>query len=585
MTPKPTLTEADIHRWTGETFFRRGEAYFHEGAILYPRRQGNTLKARCQGSDYEPYRVEVTLGPGGITAGDCSCPVGSGHCKHVAALLLTWLHDPDAFTEVADLETSLARRSKEELIVLIRQMVERYPDLEMLLELPIPTAAGAQPPLDSQAIRRQARRAFQAGRGEWINAYDAAANLRPLIELANGYVERQNWRDAATVYEVIIQETLDNYETIEEEGGELSDIVNDSVSGLGECLAAITDPVLRQSILRVLFDTYHWDIDFGGIDMGYEATDFILRHATPAERQTVMEWVKAALPTGDAWGDNYHRQAYGGFLLTLQADSLDDAAFIALCRQTGRLNDLVERLLDRGRLDEATAEARQAEDYSLLNLAPLFVAHGQGDLIEQIILDRLATSQDRRLAEWLRDRLLERNDLAGALPLEEQLFWQTPNTATYQKLKDRAQALDRWESLRPEVLTRLEREKKYGLLTEIYLLENEVGLALDTLPLAQKQGPYWGYSLMSEGLSIQVARAAEVSYPSEAIDLYMDRVKRLIDSRGRENYATAAKYLLRVRELYQGLKAVQTWEKLIADIYENYRQLRALKEELAKVGL
>jgi len=35
----------------------------------------------------------------------------------------------------------------------------------------------------------------------------------------------------------------------------------------------------------------------------------------------------------------------------------------------------------------------------------------------------------------------------------------------------------------------------------------------------------------------------------------------------------------------EGLKAVQTWEKLIADIYENYRQLRALKEELAKVGL
>jgi predicted Zn-dependent protease with MMP-like domain len=78
---------------------------------------------------------------------------------------------------------------------------------------------------------------------------------------------------------------------------------------------------------------------------------------------------------------------------------------------------------------------------------------------------------------------------------------------------------------------------------------------------------------------------AEASHPRQALELYLAQVKHLIDSRGRENYATAARYLRRIQALYQGLNEVKTWEKLIADIYQNHRQLRALKEELAKVGL
>ena len=58
-----------------------------------------------------------------------------GHCKHAAALLLTWLHEPEFFIEVPELEQVLEERSKEDLISLIREMVTRHPDLEQLLEL------------------------------------------------------------------------------------------------------------------------------------------------------------------------------------------------------------------------------------------------------------------------------------------------------------------------------------------------------------------------------------------------------------------------------------------------------------------
>lgn len=64
-----------------------------------------------------------------ITDVECFLPVGvDGHCKYVTAILLTWLDNPEVFEENADLETTLVPRSKPELIALIRQILQRYPD-------------------------------------------------------------------------------------------------------------------------------------------------------------------------------------------------------------------------------------------------------------------------------------------------------------------------------------------------------------------------------------------------------------------------------------------------------------------------
>ncbi len=79
------------------------------------------------------------------------------------------------------------------------------------------------------------------------------------------------------------------------------------------------------------------------------------------------------------WG----REASGGLLLDLQAEKLDDESFLEICRQSGRLNDLVNRLLQLGRLEEAICETEKADDYNLLTLADIFVERGHGSLAEQ----------------------------------------------------------------------------------------------------------------------------------------------------------------------------------------------------------
>ena len=71
----------------------------------------------------------------GIAEADCSCPVGAdGYCKHTGAVLLAWRRRPEDFAEVEELDQALGRRSKEELIALVKQMLQHQPDLDVLLE-------------------------------------------------------------------------------------------------------------------------------------------------------------------------------------------------------------------------------------------------------------------------------------------------------------------------------------------------------------------------------------------------------------------------------------------------------------------
>jgi uncharacterized Zn finger protein len=129
-----TITENQIRSRVGERSFTRGKRYYQQGAIMSRWLQGDTLKAQCWGSMPQPYHIWLQVGPDGIVAGECSCPVGSGGaCKHVAALLLTWLHEPDSFQETEPLEKALEQRDKRDLIHLIRQMIARYPDLGIWL--------------------------------------------------------------------------------------------------------------------------------------------------------------------------------------------------------------------------------------------------------------------------------------------------------------------------------------------------------------------------------------------------------------------------------------------------------------------
>jgi uncharacterized Zn finger protein len=229
-------------------------------------------------------------------------------------------------------------------------------------------------------------------------------------------------------------------------------------------------------------------------------------------------------------------------------------------------------------VDEAADVARSVGDYDLLQLADIFVEHGQADLATELMQTRAKTSQDTRLPEWLKQRAMERGDASEALAWAQQLFWQHPSLEGYEQIKALLKTLDTGKTLQSEILSRLSKQNQHALLTEIYLKEGQVDQALKSVGRVAS-------GMYHSPLLIRVAQAAESSRPQESIRIYVDAAKRLIQARGRDNYTTAANYLARVRKLYQHLGNEQNWQALIADIRKQNSSLRALKEELNRVGL
>ena len=86
-------------------------------------------------------------------------------------------------------------------------------------------------------------------------------------------------------------------------------------------------------------------------------------------------------------------------------------------------------------------------------------------------------------------------------------------------------------------------------------------------------------------LQEQVAKAASIHRPKEAIRLYLQLAERLVQLRGRENYAQAAVYLRAVREIYLRLGEPQAWQAAIANLRDQHRNLPALRDELDRAGL
>jgi len=576
------LSDKDIRKWIEKESCERGYRYFEDGAISDAQRQGMTLKAYCEGSRPQPYRVRVIFVRDGISEAHCSCPVGGGgRCKHVAALLFTYLNRPREFRDVEELDTSLEKRTKDELIVLIKQMLARQPEMEMILETLLPTEGKRHTQIDIESYRHRAAAAFRCVRHEWGVEMDIAAELNSVVELGKGFADRGDYISAAKVYQAVSQEVLSHYEMFHDEEGELGSMVNNCVEALGQCLAGVGyDTAIREMILHALFDIYHFDVDFGGVGLSDEVPDIILKHASPEERSTVAGWVRAAMPPvkKDSWSDNWHREEYGGFLLELEKETLDDEGYLRICRETGRLDDMVERLLTLGRRDEAIAEVEKASDYDMLQLADIFVAHRQSETAEHLMVERTKTTKDTRVLDWLKKRYKERGDISAALVLAQRLFQMRAEFSNYQEVRALAQKCGDWEKLRVQLLSEIANRKEYNLLTKVYLDEGEIDRALETMKRT-------GVCAWGNNLQVEVARAAEKTRPNAAIEIYHQLVDALINVQGRDNYRQACTYLSRARNLYQRLGQEETWTRYILALRERNRSLRALMEELSKAGI
>ncbi len=128
------LSETDIRERCTENSFRRGRSYYQGGAIKQRLRHKLSLEAYVEGS--QTYTVLIWANATDQVATRCTCPYDyGGDCKHIVAVLLAWLNEPDSFEPPVDLKAILNKRSKAKLVNLLLDIFVIYPNLVDELEV------------------------------------------------------------------------------------------------------------------------------------------------------------------------------------------------------------------------------------------------------------------------------------------------------------------------------------------------------------------------------------------------------------------------------------------------------------------
>lgn len=134
---KPNISEAMIESLVDPAIVERGWRYYERGNVLSIAQRGAILVAQVQGSDEEPYRVQITLTTRGIGAVGCSCPYmeeWDGVCKHVVAVLLTYVHTPDQIAQRQPIADLIADLDAVQLRKILITIATQQPDVADLIE-------------------------------------------------------------------------------------------------------------------------------------------------------------------------------------------------------------------------------------------------------------------------------------------------------------------------------------------------------------------------------------------------------------------------------------------------------------------
>ncbi len=490
----PDLTVSDVRNWTVDRYYKRGENYFRDGRIHSTRRHSRTLKALCRGSRPNPYRVEVTLTSDGIADGSCSCPIGGdGRCKHAVALLLTWVHQPDAFEPTATLAERLEEQSADTLVDIIQALLDRDPSLESVVEFYLDNR-DADHDVDVQHYAEQAFEVRGADPYDQGYAREVAENLAPLLDRGQELLASQEWADACTLFQTVADTVTERFDTLYDNNGHLSSVLDTCGAGLGDVLSDADDPDVRSEALEAVLDLCLWNAENGGHGAADAAANALREATTSEERRLAADTLRANLPPppNDTDGrsifgrptgtgrDDWLRRSLGRILLDLERDRLDPDAYLDLCRRTGHWHELIDQLLDLDRVEAAAdAAARHLPDYSLTDVADRLVARDADEQARALLKRRIGERPSSpTLLRWLYEHAIEANDHETALSNARRLFQVQPSVETYEQVRRAAEPLGTWPEVRSDLLDALDQSYRQDLLVKLYLHEDERDTAL-----------------------------------------------------------------------------------------------------------
>jgi uncharacterized Zn finger protein len=390
------VTLAQLRAWVGEAIFKRGQDYELRGKVReLAATPAGELLAWVHGS--ERYATRVSLAADQLAA-DCTCPYG-GICKHAVAVALAYLNrseqapplpiaaasdvrlamlerkaaaalvavqaaglptifDPNAGQD-PELRAFLADRSQDELVALLIDLAQRYPDVREAIAVRQMLANGNADELEAEVRERIVT--ASAGSG-WLDEWGDEGNGPDYGPVYQGLtlLWEQGHADAVVrLGEHLLESGIRQVEHSHDDGETGNDIAM--------CLAVVFQALPSSSLAPAAQLSWAINAMLGDpYDLCYGAHD-VLEQPYPAEAWSIVADGLLAhintLPTvGTDFLGAYRRNQATDFAILALEKAGRDAEIIQLCEREASTGNgyqrLIQRLLAAGRRSEAEQWAR-----------------------------------------------------------------------------------------------------------------------------------------------------------------------------------------------------------------------------------
>ena len=617
--PLPKLTESMIRAGASPESFQRGRDYFESGAISNASIQESTLLAECAGTSAPYYQVRVELDGAGIRDVECTCPYDwGGWCKHIVALLLTYVHDRQQFAVRAQPAELLGGLGRDELAALLGKLMREQPGLYDRVAAAVAAPAKAKPgkarprkTVDFDVYRRRvigilhSLDSMRASEAYW-HVGGLVRQLEEVQESATKFLEAGEPQAALDILLVLLEEASRGIEYVDDSDGEFGDFFAEIGLRLAEAILSLefSSAERRKLTARLteldarlsgygLDDTLNQALQAAEHGWDRPAAKTAARRAArgPVSRHSWGLDEESGAFAEDDWdsGDDEDDDAVDGeddgrgeWHAPFEADLTDVKlsilgrrgevdAYLKLCLETNRHWRYAVKLAEVGRVAEAVKHGRQklrtADEARQLAEA----LRTGGHVAEALVIGErgLKLAPPRHgLAAWLAPLEEGQGRTPAALAAWQAAFSEEPSLAIYQSLKHLAGA--KWKKLRPNVMTNLRRSGDKQALVEVLIEEQDWDEAIEVA-----DGRQAGYGVVET-----VADAVLPHRPEWVARASRRHAERLMQEPKSQNYPLAAAWLKRAKKAHSALDQAAEWRDYLEKIKEKYRRRPALQAQL-----
>ncbi len=493
------LTAKKIKEISGERIYYRGEKYFFDNKVLNLMLIDNKLKAKVRGSAL--YSVEVSE-----SGQKCSCPY-EGFCKHIVAALLAYLNSPKTEEiRTEDIKSYLKAFKKEKLIEII---LENSMENERLLrKLKTETALKANKSVDVKEYMRIISSSFDLDFIDYNTIPQFVENIEDIRNEIDGIIDKGFHAESIQILIYFLEKCVENINNIDD-NGEFGDVV----ISIGDSLSKVAKKMTEQDIENLL-DLYTEAANYGIEESIEKPMSGLNDKMLLKTKSLVFEKIKSY--------EGWEKEALASLLLFIVEKLGQEKEYIETCKNFNMTECLVDKLSEKGELEEAIKYAKSGElDMELLELYK------------------------------------KKGDLELALQTAWKLFKHSP--WNIEEIRGISEKLNIWEAEREKLIDYLKNGKSPNILASLYLERGDVSRA---------------YSLKSLSEDMKNKIAERVS-ADKALNIYLSLAEDYIRMMGNENYRTAVAYLEKIKDISPG-----KWQKIIAAIKEKHAPKRNLMKLL-----